>query len=179
MLCFGLFEILIGDAGSMCTRIVIHQNEIFTNSTCIWADVNIQDLVYVPESRQRAVVNDVEVRFPLITFSSPNHDWAPAKPIIFCHTNWSKTLIWHFPYPSTSIGKVHTKPGHVCKQDWGPVILGPSDMIPCPCLTHLHVISGQRNPDCRSSWPQASIMQPISDGLGTYAHTGSVLEVPT
>ena len=33
----------------MCTRIVIHQNEIFTNSTCIWANVNIQDLVYVPE----------------------------------------------------------------------------------------------------------------------------------
>ena len=65
----GLFEILIGDAGSMCTRIVIHQNEIFTNSICIWANVNIQDLVYVPESRQRAVVNDVEVRFPLSTYS--------------------------------------------------------------------------------------------------------------
>ena len=32
----------------MCTPIVIHQNEIFTNSTCIWANVNIQDLVYVP-----------------------------------------------------------------------------------------------------------------------------------
>ena len=116
----------------MCTRIVIHQNEIFTNSTCIWANVNIQDLVYVPESRQRAVVNDVEVRFPLSTYSRPNHDWAPAKPIMFCHTNWSKTLIWHSPYSSTSIGKVHTKPGLVCKQDWGPVILGPSDMIPCP-----------------------------------------------
>ena len=70
----GLFEILIGDAGSMCTRIVIHQNEIFTNSTCIWANVNIQDLVYVPESRQRAVVNDVEVRFPLSTYSRPNHE---------------------------------------------------------------------------------------------------------
>ena len=110
----------------MCTRIVIHQNEIFTNSTCIWANVNIQDLVYVPESRQRAVVNDVEVRFPLSTYSRPNHDWAPAKPIMFCHTNWSKTLIWHSPYPSTSIGKVHTKPGLVCKQDWGRVILGPS-----------------------------------------------------
>ena len=106
----------------MCTRIVIHQNEIFTNSTCIWANVNIQDLVYVPESRQRAVVNDVEVRFPLSTYPRPNHDWAPAKPIMFCHTNWSKTLIWHSPYPSTSIGKVHTKPGLVCKQDWGPVI---------------------------------------------------------
>ena len=68
-------------------RIVIHQNEIFTNSTCIWANVNIQDLVYVPESRQCAVVNDVEVRFPLSTYSRPNHDWAPAKPIMFCHTN--------------------------------------------------------------------------------------------
>ena len=34
--------------------------------------------------------------------------------------NWSKTLIWHSPYPSTSIGKVHTKPGLACKQDWGP-----------------------------------------------------------
>ena len=77
----------------MCTRIVIHQNEIFTNSTCICANVNIQDLVYVPESRQRAVVNDVEVRFPLSTYSRPNHDWAPAKPIMFCHTNWSKMLI--------------------------------------------------------------------------------------
>ena len=103
----GLFEILIGDAGS--TRIVIHQNEIFTNSTCIWANVNIQDLVYVPESRQCAVVNDTEVRFPLSTYSRPNHDWAPAKPIMFCHTNCSKTLICHSPYPSTSIGKVHTK----------------------------------------------------------------------
>ena len=35
----------------------------------------------------------------------PNHDWAPAKQIMFCHTKWSKTLIWHSPYPSTSIGK--------------------------------------------------------------------------
>ena len=70
----GLFEISIGDAGSMCTDIVIHQNEIFTISTCIWANVNIQDLVYVPESRQRAVVNDVEVRFPLSTYSRLNHD---------------------------------------------------------------------------------------------------------
>ena len=83
----------------MCMRIVIHQNKIFTNSTCIWANVNIQDLVYVPESRQRAVVNDMEVCFPLSTYSRPNHDWAPAKPIMFCHTNWSKTLIWHSPYP--------------------------------------------------------------------------------
>ena len=65
---WGLFEILIGDAGSMCMHIVIHQNEIFTNSTCIWANVNIQDLVYIPESHQRAVVNDMEVRFPLSTY---------------------------------------------------------------------------------------------------------------
>ena len=164
----------------MCTRIVIHQNEIFTKSTCIWANVNIQDLVYLPESRQRAVVNDVEVRFPLSTYSRPNHDWAPTKLIMFCHTNWSKTLIWHSPYPSTSIGKVHTKPGLVCKQDWGPVILGPCDMIPCPCLTHLHVISGQRNPglqvvlDLRPASYNRFLMVWVP-----YAHTGSVLEVPT
>ena len=34
----------------------------------------------------------------------PPKPWlTPAKPIMFCHTNWSKTLIWHSPYPSTSI----------------------------------------------------------------------------
>ena len=58
----------------MCTRIVIHQNEIFTNSTCMGKRKHPRS-----ESRQHAVVNDVEVRFPLSTYSRPNHDWAPPN----------------------------------------------------------------------------------------------------
>ena len=46
------------------------------------------------------------------------------------------------PYAG-AIGKVHKKPGLVCKQDWGPVILGPSDMIPCPQSS---VWNGQLDP---------------------------------
>ena len=71
------------------------------------------------------------------------------------------------------------KSGLVCKQDWGQSFWVQVTWSRAHAKRILDVISGQRNPDCRSSWPQASIVQPIFDGLGTYAHTGSVLEVPT
>ena len=127
-----LLKVPVGDAGPMCMGIIIHQNEIRTYSTCIWANMNIQNFIDLPLCRQCAVIDDVQVRFPLSTNSCPHHNWTPAITIMLCNTNVSKTFISHPPDPSPPVSEVHTKPGLISEKNGGPVIKGPRNMISCP-----------------------------------------------
>ena len=126
-----LLKVPVGDAGPMCTGIIIHQNEIRIYSTCIWANMNIQNFIDVPLCRQCAVIDDVQVCFPLSANSHPHHNWTPAIAIMLCNTNFCKTFISHPPDPSPPVSEVHTKPGLISEKN-GVVIKGPRNMISCP-----------------------------------------------
>ena len=122
-----LLKVPVGDAGPMCTGIIIHQNEIRTYSTCIWANMNIQNFIDVPLCRQC----DVQVRFPWALI--PAHTITePDIAIMLCNTNFSKTFISHPPDPSPPVSEVLTKPGLISEKNGGPVIKGPRNMISCP-----------------------------------------------
>ena len=127
-----LLKVPVGDAGPMCTGIIIHQNEIRTYSTCIGANMNIQNFIDVPLCRQCAIIDDMQVYFPLSANSCPRHNWTPAIAIMLCNTNFSKTFISHPPDPSPPVSEVHTKSGLISEKNGGPVIKGPRNMISCP-----------------------------------------------
>ena len=69
-----IFQELVCVVSSVWARIIVHENTIRTDRTCIRSNINIQDLVNITYSRQCAVFNDVKVRFPVHADSGPYHD---------------------------------------------------------------------------------------------------------
>ena len=139
----------------MYTGIIIHQNEIRTYSTCIWANMNIQNFIDVPLCRQCVVIDDVQIRFLLSANSRPHHNWTPAIAIMLCNTNFNKTFILHPPDPNldSSVKRmaVQSLRAHVTwsgahsKRSWtwcrvnGMRIAGRRDLKPASCNQFLMV----------------------------------------
>jgi len=66
--------LLLNNACPMCDSIIVHQQKIGADCAGVRPHVNSQNLITVPLSGQRSVVNDTELSSSTKANASPNHD---------------------------------------------------------------------------------------------------------
>lgn len=144
---------------SVRSSIVIHENEIRTNSSCVRPDNWVKDLNPVPDRRQSTVPDHMEVCLSMDADSAPNHEGATSVTVVLGHVAVVESLIPGPPHPPSAICHVHAESGLICKQHRRPVTDGPRDMLSGPCSPALTMLPGQGDSDCRSSGPQTNFVK--------------------
>ena len=105
------FHIVVSDVCRNGTSIIVNQNKFWTQGTPIWLHKLIENLIAIPQGCQCSIFNNLQVSFSIDDNACPNHNWALAISVMFCHINFIKSLFRHSPHQLTSISKIKIESG--------------------------------------------------------------------
>ena len=156
-----MLEISLNHSDTMRSSVVVHEDELGSDWTSVGSDVDVQDLLTVAYAGHPASHPEVEVCSSTSGDTSPHHDGASAKAVMFGDVGILESLTTCSSYFSKSICKVKT----VQEEYRIPIVVSEVAVILCPVQTRLFVKSGQGDVNACFPRPKTTLPKTITNCL--------------
>ena len=160
-----MLEISLNHSDTMRSSVVVHEDELGSDCTSVGSDVDVQDLLTVAYAGHHASHPEVEVCSSTSVVTSPHHDGASTKAVMFGDVGILESLTTCSPYFSKSICKVKTVPSLIGEEYRIPIVVSEVAVILCPVQTRLFVKSGQGDVNACFPRPKTTLPKTITNCL--------------
>ena len=92
-----ILKIILNKYSSVRLGIIIHQNEIIANSSSIWLNIGIKDLITISRTNQISSIEHMQVSVTTERDSCPNHDPTITETVSFSNVGLVVSGALFFP----------------------------------------------------------------------------------